>query len=114
MPPLQNVNNPYQRCILADGRCAHWTTSNRAEIDAWVASLLTIVLAAGKAWLKCGMCMSFAELAQCWRDALVVCHVGTIRLLLAVGTVAAHTIYLLAAAQRTDTVACGELVVVNC
>ncbi|NLC35791.1 MAG: phosphoglycerate mutase [Alcaligenaceae bacterium] len=90
-----------------------WARIPRSEVDAWVADLIGYRPGRGENVLEMAhRVLSFRdEIAAQGRDACVVCHAGTIRLLLAAQGRASVEEAALAAARSTLRIGHGELFV---
>lgn len=101
---------------FGDWEMRAWDDIARTEIDAWAADLSGYRPGGGESLLQFARRVQAVheELKNRRRDTLVVCHAGTIRLLLACqrgGTAAGIA---LAAAQDRHHIAYGELIAVDC
>ncbi|GAA4029651.1 histidine phosphatase family protein [Actimicrobium antarcticum] len=134
---LPMVSSPLRRCrelaeLLGDGRQysidarlaemhfgdwegRDWNSIARNEIDAWVADLAGYQPGGGESVLQMAQRVQSVrdDLLRQNQDCIVICHAGTIRLMLALqpGVTLAETA--LQAASTSHAIAYGELVVID-
>lgn len=100
---------------FGDWELRRWSEIPRREVDEWAADVAGYRPGGGESVLQAARrVLSFhGDMAAQGRDACVVCHAGTIRLLRAAGRHAQPRALALAAAGDTRRIAYGELVVLH-
>lgn len=93
-----------------------WNDIARAEVDAWTADLIGYRPGGGESVLQMARRVHafYRQLKNDGRDAIVICHAGTIRLLLACRNAAADADIALSAASALNRAEYGELLVMDC
>ncbi len=90
-----------------------WEDIAHAEVEAWASNVIGYRPGGGESVLEAARRVHafYADRMRCGEDAVVVCHAGTIRLLLACQHGGNLAEVALAAARDPGRIACGELVV---
>lgn len=93
-----------------------WEEIDRGEVEAWASDVVGYRPGGGESVLEAARRVHafHAERMRCQEDALVVCHAGTIRLLMACRDGSTAEEVALAAARDPGKIGYGELVVLAC
>lgn len=94
-----------------------WNQISREEIDAWVADLIFYRSGGGENVLEAAQRIKafYDDLPRSIQEAaIVICHAGTIRLLLACLEHQSETAIAYAAASQSHRIGYGELLIIDC
>jgi alpha-ribazole phosphatase len=101
---------------FGDWELRAWDDIPRAEIDAWAADPATYRPGGGESVLQMAqrVCSFYDDLRLLRQDSIVVCHAGTIRLLLACQRGLSPTEMAHYAAQNPHKITYGECIILDC
>jgi alpha-ribazole phosphatase len=101
---------------FGDWEMRAWNDIPRTEIDAWTKDVVAYHPGGGESVTQMAerVCAFYADVLQLQQDCVVICHAGTIRLLVACQGGLPLTETAQHAAQNRYAVAYGEVVILDC